>query len=142
MLNNALILVAEDEPFIALEVALAIKDAGGMVLGPVASVRKALELIEANIVVAAILDVNLTDGDISPVAELLLNLDIPMVLQSGVGLPTALAAKFSKLTVQTKPCVPAELVAQIDQLICDHEQAVWDRSKPALVKKAHDDCLP
>ncbi len=122
MLNNALILVAEDEPFIALEVALAIKDAGGMVLGPVASVKKAIALIEANAPVAAILDVNLTDGDISPVAELLLSLGIPMVLQSGVGLPTALAARFPDLPVHIKPCVPTELIAQLAELIvCDRE---------------------
>ena len=62
MLKRALILVAEDEPFIALDVALAIEDAGGMVAGPAASVKEALALIESLPVVGAILDVNLADA--------------------------------------------------------------------------------
>ena len=84
MLNQALILVAEDEPFIALDVSLAIEDAGGQVAGPVASVQEALALIGSTPVVAAILDHNLTDGDSSPVVERLLLAGIPTILQSGV----------------------------------------------------------
>ncbi len=119
MLNKVLILVAEDEPFIALEVALAIEDAGGTVLGPAASVKQALALIEANIVGAAILDVSLTDGEITPVAELLNSRGIPMVLQSGVGLPTALSAQFPDMEFVMKPCEGAKLVARLGQIISE-----------------------
>lgn len=72
VLNGALVLLAQDEPFIALDLALAIEDAGGEVVGPAASVTEALALIEARPIVAAILDVNLIDGDITPVAEVVL----------------------------------------------------------------------
>jgi len=116
MLNKAIILVAEDEPFIALDVALAIEDAGGRVLGPAASVQQALALIKANTVGAAILDVNLTDGEITPVAELLHARGIPMVLQSGVGLPTALSAQFPDMEFVMKPCEGAKLVARLGKI--------------------------
>ena len=117
LLNNALVLIAEDEPFIALDLALVIEDAGGMVVGPAASVEEALALIGAQTVAAAILDVNLGAQDISPVAEILLGLRIPVILQTGVGAPPDLAARFPDLIVHIKPCVAARLVAQLETLI-------------------------
>ena len=117
MLNNALILIAEDEPFIALDLALAVEDAGGTVVGPAASVAEALALIAARSVAAAILDVNLGADDISPVAEILLALKIPVILQTGVEVPPDLAARFPDLIVHIKPCVAAQLVAQLETLI-------------------------
>lgn len=117
MLNGALILVAEDEPFIAMDVALAIKDAGGEVAGPAASVKEALALIESLPIFGAILDVNLADGDISPVAERLLNAQIPLIIQTGIGLPLNLAARFPDLPVHIKPCAAATLVAKLEALI-------------------------
>ena len=123
MLNRALVLVAEDQPFIALDVALAIEDADGVVAGPAASVRECLALIESQPIVAAILDVNLTDGDISPVAEALILAGIPMIVQTGIGLPARLAARFPELVVQIKPCVAAALVVQLEALIAAGRQA-------------------
>lgn len=117
MLNRALVLVAEDQPLIALDVALAIEDAGGVVAGPAASVRECLDLIESQPIVAAILDVNLTDGDISPVAEALMLAGVPIIVQTGIGLPPELAARFPDLVVQIKPCVAATLVVQLEALI-------------------------
>ena len=117
MLNNALVLVAEDEPFIALDLALAIEDAGGTVVGPAASVEEALALIGAQTVAAAILDVNLGDQDISSVAEILLARKIPVILQTGVEAPPDLVARFPDLIVHIKPCVAARLVAQLETLI-------------------------
>lgn len=87
MLNHSAVLVAEDEPFIALDLALAIEDAGGKVVGPASSAKEALMLLERHPVCGAILDVNLVDGDISPVVEYLIAHDVPLVLQTGVGLP-------------------------------------------------------
>ena len=117
MLNNALILIAEDEPFIALDLALAVEDAGGTVIGPAASVKEALALIGERTVAAAILDVNLGAQDISPVAEILLALKIPVILQSGIAAPPDLIARFPDLIVHIKPCVAAHLVAQLETLI-------------------------
>ncbi len=117
MLTDALVLVAEDEPFIALDLALAIEDVGGEVLGPAASVKEALALIDGRTVTAAILDVNLADQDISPVAEILLALGIPVILQTGIEAPPELMARFPNLVVHIKPCVAAKLVAELGTLI-------------------------
>lgn len=117
MLNKALVLIAEDEPFISLDLALAIEDVGGTVVGPAATVEEALALIDGQTVAAAILDVNLGPQDISPVAEILLTLKIPVILQTGVEAPPDLVARFPDLIVCIKPCVAAQLVAQLVTLI-------------------------
>ena len=123
MLNGSLVLVAEDEAIIALDVAMAICDAGGQVAGPAASVQQALALIDTMPINAAILDVNLSDGDISPVAEILLAAGIPIILQTGVGLPVELIARYPDLPVQIKPCLAESLVAQLAVLIAARQSA-------------------
>jgi DNA-binding NtrC family response regulator len=87
MLKQARVLVVEDEPFIALTLAFAIEDAGGVVVGPAGSVKEALALLQSRPVSAAILDVNLADGDVSPVLEILVELGTPLIVQTSVGLP-------------------------------------------------------
>ena len=124
MLNLALILIADDQPLIALDLAFAVEDAGGLVAGPTASVKETLALINTRPVAGAILDVNLVDGDISPVAEHLIGLGVPIILQTGVGLPRDLAARFPDLVVHIKPCVPAILVSQLQAMIADRQLSV------------------
>lgn len=120
MLTGTLVLVAEDQVFIALDLALAVEDAGGEVAGPAASIKHALELIKTRPIAAAILDSNLTDGDITPVATLLIEAGIPIIIQSGVGLTPELAARYPHLVVRIKPYIAADLVAELAALV--HEK--------------------
>jgi len=119
VLTGSLVLVAEDQIFIALDLALAIEDAGGEVAGPVTSVKLAFALIEARPITAAILDYNLTDGDVTPVANLLLDAGIPTIIQSGVGIPPELALRFPNLVVYIKPYVTADLVSKLASLVVE-----------------------
>lgn len=104
------ILIVDDEPFIALDLAMAVEDAGCLVIGPAGSVREALSLLEASRVTAAILDVNLSDGDVTPVVEVLVARGIPLIFQTGVGLPPALKARYPDLLVYAKPVISERLV--------------------------------
>ncbi|WP_425989189.1 hypothetical protein [Brevundimonas sp. TWP2-3-2] len=124
MLNHLSVLVAEDQPFIALDLALAVEDAGGKVVGPAASCAEALSLLANGTVAAAILDFNLVDGESSPLVEALVSLDVPFIVHTAVDLPTALAARFSDLVVRIKPCPAASLVAELEILLVQHERAV------------------
>ena len=117
MLNNISVLVAEDQPFIALDLALAVEDAGGRVVGPAARGEEALALLASGPVAGAILDVNLVDGECSPLIEALMGLRVPFIIHTAVDLPPALAARFSNLVVQIKPCPAANLVAQLEILL-------------------------
>lgn len=65
----------------------------------------------------AILDVNLVDRDITPVVALLTERGVPIILQSGVGLPPELSARFPQLTVHIKPCSPMRLIEELAQML-------------------------
>lgn len=113
MLHGACILVCEDEPFIALDLALCIEDAGGQVVGPAASIAEARALLATTAVSGAILDVHLSDGEVTPIAVQLLEGGVPVVVQTGVGLPSDLKARYPALPVHTKPVFPQHLIAKL-----------------------------
>lgn len=115
--NCPAILVVEDQPFIAIDVALAIEDAGGEVMGPAASVAHALDLLTRRTPAGAILDVNLIDGLVSPVVDRLIELGVPLVIQTGVGLPPGLAARHPDLVVLIKPVLSGMLVERLEGLM-------------------------
>jgi DNA-binding response OmpR family regulator len=103
MLSRRRILVAEDEVIIAAELAAAIAEAGGQVVGPVASVSEALALLERETVHAAILDVRLVDGDVSPIAELLLQRGVVVVFHSASPVPRGIINRYDDVVVCPKP---------------------------------------
>ncbi|WP_421566253.1 response regulator [Ochrobactrum sp. EDr1-4] len=80
--NKDLILVVEDEMFIAMEIEQALEDGGFLVLGPVGSVSSALDLLEQDSPYAAVLDFNLGREKVTPVALKLQSRGIPFVLTS------------------------------------------------------------
>ena len=119
MLNHVSVLIAEDQSFIALDLALAVEDAGGKVAGPAASCKEALAVLANGIIGAAILDVNLVDGDCSPLLDALVGLEVPFIVHTAADVPPELSTRFSRLVVQIKPCPAASLVAQLEILLAE-----------------------
>jgi CheY-like chemotaxis protein len=117
LLGLAPILIVEDEPFIALELKASIEDAGGKVVGPVGSVQAALELLDTDTVAAAVLDVQLSDGNVTPVAAALAALGIPMVFQSGVNLPPDLQSQCPDVVYYKKPVSAQLLLKKLAELV-------------------------
>jgi CheY-like chemotaxis protein len=103
VLNNISILVVEDEPFVALDIAMEIEDAGGNVIGPAPSVAAAIELLKKEEVHGAILDVHLPDGDVGPVVTQLSRLYVPFLFHCGGGLTPALEAEYPNVEIYLKP---------------------------------------
>src|SRR5690606_16770987 len=97
------ILVVEDEIFVALDVAATVEDANGIVIGPVGTVRQAIELLRQHEVDAAILDVNLADGDFEPILQQLKSHDVFVVVHTGGGMPAKMAALYPEVPVFQKP---------------------------------------
>lgn len=77
------VLVVEDEWLIANEVEQDLSEAGFSIVGPVGSVERALEAIEAGRIDAAVLDVRLQSEDSYPVAERLQERKIPFLFITG-----------------------------------------------------------
>jgi DNA-binding NtrC family response regulator len=117
MLNGLPILIVEDEPMVALDLALAVEDIEGKPIGPVATVAEALALIDAQVVAAAILDANLLDRDVTPLALALVERSVPFVIHTGTGLPADLAKSHPDLPVVMKPATSTVVLAALLQQV-------------------------
>ncbi len=106
------ILVAEGEFLIAQEVATALTDAGALVLGPVATVSKALDMIAqtaADVPDAAVLDVNLRGRLSFPIAGALAQRRVPFVFLTGYE-ASAIDPAYRGVPRCRKPFDSAELI--------------------------------
>jgi DNA-binding NtrC family response regulator len=107
------ILIVEDETLIAMCLADAVAELGGKVIGPVSTVREALEILDTQAVAAAILDSRLRDRDITPIALRLAGAGIPLVVHTGTGLPPEVAEKWPDLPVIMKPAASLTVVGRL-----------------------------
>jgi DNA-binding NtrC family response regulator len=117
MLNGLPILIVEDDPLIALNLATAIEDLDGRPIWPVVTVEAALKILETETIEAAILDANLLDRDITPVAIALTEKAVPFVIHSGTGIPEELAAKYPHLPLVMKPAAITAVLATLLQCV-------------------------
>jgi DNA-binding response OmpR family regulator len=113
------ILVVEDEPFIALDLADAVEQAGGEVVGPAMSVAEALALIEAQPIDAAILDFNLIDGDATPIIRRLASTPAPLVLHTGASVTALPDVGEGRLRVFRKPTMPETLTHFVAKMMAE-----------------------
>ena len=111
-LSRCNVLIVEDQAIIALDLQAAVEEANAQVIGPAPTVREALDLLDIDEVHAAILDANLPDGDITPVAEELIDRGVPFVINTGVAVPLHLR-RFPDLPVFRKPTPPSRLIREL-----------------------------
>jgi two-component system, response regulator PdtaR len=81
------VLVVEDEYLVASELQLILEDNGFRVIGPAATVAAALKLLHGEVPSLAVLDVNIGNELVTPVAEKLKALDVPFVLATAYANP-------------------------------------------------------
>lgn len=81
------VLIAEDELLIALALKEIVEQLGDSVVGPVGSVHATLDLLSSSTTLpdAALLDVNLREERVTPVAQACYDLSIPFALVTGYG---------------------------------------------------------
>ena len=114
MITGLRVLLVEDEPVVAFDIGEMIREAEGEVVGPFASVREARAILKDNAAVdAAVLDVNLSDGKITPVLESLRARGIPTVVYTGGTIPDDVRRRHPDLISLTKPVRPARLIAEL-----------------------------
>lgn len=113
MLTAKVILIAEDNCVIANDLAQAVEDQNGSVLGPAPSISMALALIGRRMPDAAILDGNLLDGSIVPVVLELSARHIPLVVYTGATLPRALCGSGYEFPVLYKPLLSETVIREM-----------------------------
>lgn len=104
------ILIMEDEFIVALDLSDMTQDLGFEVEGPYATLAEGRRAIDQHRPDAAILDVQLADGEVYPLADLLMQLGVPIIFHSGHADQTSLLARYPTARNASKPC-PAELIA-------------------------------
>jgi two-component sensor histidine kinase/CheY-like chemotaxis protein len=101
-LEGKRILVVEDEPLVAMDIAGQLEDAGAYVIGPATNVSAALSLIEQYRFDAALLDANLGGHPVDEIATALVRNAIPFVFVSGYG-RASLPPSFDEADLLAKP---------------------------------------
>lgn len=119
-LRGRRILVVEDEALVAMLVEDELADAGAEVIGPASSVDQALDLVERMAATgrglhAAVLDINLQGTMVSPVADRLAELGVPIVFATGYGHGCNRGA-HGAAPLLMKPFGSDELIAAIEEL--------------------------
>jgi PAS domain S-box-containing protein len=121
--NGARVLLVEDETIVALEFETTLRRLGYQVVGPAATLREALRLIETEERIdAAVLDINLAGSPSYPAAERLSERGVPVVFATGYGEVAREWQDGRRAGVLRKPLGPGELEAALQQLI-GHEPA-------------------
>lgn len=111
-LSGHTVLLVEDDYFIADEMRRMLSERGAEILGPVATVERALALITAHSEIdVAVLDINLRDVMAFPVADALETRGVPFVFATGYE-GTAIPARFAHVQRCEKP-VGMDTLAQI-----------------------------
>ena len=111
------ILVVEDEPLVALELATALEEAGCEVVGPAATLADALALAGAHAarLDAGVLDANLHGHSSRPVAELLAGRGVKVIYVTGYSsLPAGVG---EGVTLLSKPLRDGDLLAALDRVL-------------------------
>ena len=124
-LRGRTILLVEDEYMIAMDMADHLQEAGATVLGPVATVEEAFDLIDdhGHAIDAAVLDVNLGPGRTAyPIADRLAEIGVPYLFATG---DVQLLRKATGPVLE-KPVLGADLLNAVRKLMPADQSDVAD----------------
>ncbi|MBS0298039.1 MAG: response regulator [Proteobacteria bacterium] len=107
------VLVVEDEVLIAVALEESLQDFGHEVIGPYKRVREALDAARNEALDAAVLDVNLRDEVVFPVADALKARGVPFVFCTGYAEMQLIPEAFSAFPCLSKPCAPEKVLAAL-----------------------------
>lgn len=110
------VLIIEDEPFLAEEMAELIGALGMIVVGPYPSTRLALAALEGTSVNCGILDINLNGENSFRVADLLVERQVPFLFMSGYS-REVLPTRFTSQPMLKKPIMLAELRVFLEAML-------------------------
>ncbi len=111
-LQGKSVLIVEDEALVAMELELILKGAGASVVGPVARINKALDLIRQNHIDAALLDLNLHGERPVAVAEALSGKRAAYVILTGYSF-TLDEPCFREAPQLKKPASPKDIIGAL-----------------------------
>jgi PAS domain S-box-containing protein len=123
------VLVVDDEPLIAMDIVASLEDEGCHVVGPAATLQKALALIENSKIDVALLDANLAGEPVDALAAALVRRKIPFAFVSGYG-REGLPEAFRQAELIKKPFQRQRLIDVVQQMLLDTNTVVPLRRSP------------
>ncbi len=115
-LRGASILLVEDDAIIALDMAGLLEEAGAVVIGPFARARDAVGALEAG-PDAALLDIEIADGTVFPLADRIRAAGLGMVFHSGGADRGALARDYPGAPLCEKPSSTREIIRALEGVL-------------------------
>src|SRR5688572_1530526 len=116
--HGLVVLVVEDEFLIAMDLEAMLKEHGWHLLGPAATVAEALALLEdGKMPDVALLDVNLRGETVAPVAEVLRERGVPIVLASAYNHAASMADVLAGAPNVGKPAQERHLLAALKRAV-------------------------
>lgn len=112
------VLIVEDDVFLALDLERVLDDAGCSVIGPAPSVERALARIDDTRLDAALLDVNLGQELVFPVADRLCAEDVPFIFVTGD--PSKVPERHWTRPIVTKPFLEPALLEALAAVMRPH----------------------
>jgi DNA-binding response OmpR family regulator len=114
-LRGRRVLIVEDNGIVALDLECTLREQGADVVGPARSVADARRLDSLD---AAVLDVNLGDEDVFPLADALAEAGIPFLFLTGHSGHTV-PPRYRERPFLQKPYNPAKLVAMLASMLSE-----------------------
>ena len=128
LLSGLRVLVVEDQPIIALNIAEAITRAGGSVVGPAYGVSRALSLISSTKIDVAVLDYRLETETALPIAEVLLAAGMPFLFHTSS--PDVAKQAYPRAPILDKPAQLDLLVREIRALASRRDPSPMSSQPP------------
>ena len=107
------VLVAEDEVILGHDLCDTVSEAGYLVEGPYKDLSSAMLAYQKSKPDIAILDVQLGDGVVYPLAEQMMAEDVQVIFHSGQATSADIAERFPNVRSLSKPCPPAEMITMV-----------------------------
>jgi PAS domain S-box-containing protein len=118
-LHGSRVLVLEDESLLAIEIQQTLQSAGLEVLGPASRIQEASDLLQAEAVDVALLDINVAGEMSFPVAESLVARCVPFAFVTGYTGKHTLPEHLQDRPILAKPFTSAGLITMIDRLLAN-----------------------
>ena len=113
------ILIAEDEMIVAHDLCETVEEAGFQVEGPHSGISSAMLAFQKEKPDAAILDVELADGNVFGFARTLRAENIPVIFHSGSLSQQEITDKFPDALVRLKPCPPTSMLDAVGKAFAE-----------------------
>lgn len=114
------VLVAEDELIVGHDLCDTVAEAGYEVEGPFDDISSAMLAFQKHKPDVAILDIQLGDGIVYPLAEQMMAENVPVIFHSGQMSPDEVTQRFPRALALSKPCPPAAVIASVQKALHEH----------------------